>query len=101
MSEKKTQLDQIASLAYIQFDESQNEKMSNDVDKIMKFVETLQTINTDEIEPLMHPLDMNQRLRKDTPDNTSYVSELKKIAPAFEDDHYLVPKVIDAGKHDG
>lgn len=101
MSDSKTQLDQIASLAYIRFDESQNENMSNDVSKIMKFVETLQTINTDGIEPLMHPLDMNQRLRKDNPDNTNYVSDLKKIAPVFEDDHYLVPKVIDAGKNDG
>tara|TARA_Y100000588_G_C13923735_1_gene782633 strand:- start:193 stop:498 length:306 start_codon:yes stop_codon:yes gene_type:complete len=101
MSETKTQLMHIASLAYIRLNQNHEESMTKDISNILNFVKKLESIDTQSVEPLMHPLDMNQRLREDIPDHTCLSNELESIAPDFEDGYYLVPKVIETGKNDG
>ncbi|GGI75560.1 Asp-tRNA(Asn)/Glu-tRNA(Gln) amidotransferase subunit GatC [Legionella impletisoli] len=98
MFTSETELQKLASLAYIKLDAETRTKLAHDVSAIMEFVEQLRSINTQEIKPLFHPLDMQQRLREDVCDEPNRVEYLAEIAPLFENDHYLVPKVIEIGK---
>jgi len=98
MSGSEIELQKIAALAYIKLDGENAAKLAEDVSDILEFVEQLCLVNTDNVEPLCHPLDIRQRLREDDCTKTSQVDKLAEIAPLFENGHYLVPKVIKKGK---
>lgn len=89
------ELKKIASLAHIETDANSTMQFAHDVSDIMNFVEQLRPVNTADVAPLLHPLDLNQRLRLDEVKEENCVTQLAKIAPSFADDLYLVPKVIE------
>jgi aspartyl-tRNA(Asn)/glutamyl-tRNA(Gln) amidotransferase subunit C len=55
----------------------------------------MNTIDTSGIEPLAHPMDIRARLRADEVTETDQRAHFQQNAPATEDGHYLVPKVIE------
>ncbi|WP_133129695.1 Asp-tRNA(Asn)/Glu-tRNA(Gln) amidotransferase subunit GatC [Legionella yabuuchiae] len=98
MATSEKELQKIASLAYIKLDAETGVKLTHDVSAIMEFIEQLRKVDTQSIKPLLHPLDIQQRLREDSTNPQSHVESLAEIAPLFEHGHYLVPKVIEVGK---
>ncbi|MBA3536374.1 MAG: Asp-tRNA(Asn)/Glu-tRNA(Gln) amidotransferase subunit GatC [Tatlockia sp.] len=90
-------LEKIALLAYLDCG-SDNHQLAADLNSIMNFVEQLRKIDTTQVAPLFHPLDLSQRLRADEITEKDCSAELAKIAPSFEDGYYQVPKVIDSGQ---
>jgi aspartyl-tRNA(Asn)/glutamyl-tRNA(Gln) amidotransferase subunit C len=98
MPTSKSELTKIAALAYLDVSSKQSAQLMQDVIALMQYVEQLGHIDTQEISPLLHPLDLYQPLRADEVTDHDHTVELAKIAPQFTDDLYLVPKVIDAGK---
>ena len=55
----------------------------------------MQSVNTDSVAPLAHPLDVTQRLREDEVTESNRRDELQQLAPEVEEGLYLVPKVIE------
>jgi aspartyl-tRNA(Asn)/glutamyl-tRNA(Gln) amidotransferase subunit C len=55
----------------------------------------MQSIDTDNVEPLAHPFDAVQKLRPDAVTETDRRDELQKLAPQSQDGLFLVPKVIE------
>ena len=98
MSSFEQELKKIADLAYLEMDTASTQQLSQDVRSIMAFVEQLRQVNTTDVTPLFHPLDLQQRLRRDEVREENCVTQLEKIAPLFTNNLYLVPKVIDSGK---
>lgn len=94
MSTSKHELKKIAALAYIETDNESSQQLAEDVSAIMAFVEQLRQVDTRQISPLLHPLDLHQNLRRDEILHENCVQQLEKIAPLFVDGLYLVPKVI-------
>ena len=96
MTATKDELNKIADLAHLdlEIDADIAEQLAQDVNFIMDYVEQLRQINTRDVAPMTHPLDLHQHLRQDEASEDSCVIELAKIAPLFVDDLYLVPKVI-------
>jgi len=62
---------------------------------ILKLIDQMQSVNTDNIEPLAHAFDSVQRLRDDKVTESNNRNELQKIAPESEEGLFLVPKVIE------
>lgn len=91
-------LEKISGLAYLDKEIQHSSKLIADINAIMNFVDQLGSINTQEVEPLSHPLALYQRLRPDVPTEESCTAELEALAPMFADDLYLVPQVLDQGK---
>lgn len=89
-------LEQIAQLAYL--DTEHSPQLIEEINDIMDFVDQLRAVNTTNIAPLFHPFDLHQRLRPDEVTEEDCLNELAAIAPMFEDDLYLVPKVIESGQ---
>ena len=58
-------------------------------------IQQLEKVNTDDIEPMAHPLNMKQRLRKDSVTEENQRELYKENAAEFEEGFYKVPKVID------
>ena len=55
----------------------------------------MQSVDTDSVKPLAHPLDMTQRMRADKVTEQDRREQLQSLAPQSESGLYLVPKVIE------
>lgn len=62
---------------------------------ILELVAMMDTLPTESITPMAHPLNQVQRLRADVVTETNQRNHFQEIAPQVEDGLYLVPKVID------
>lgn len=98
MSISSTELKKIARLAYLDTNTDQTGHLNDEISSIMDFVDQLRAINTEQIAPLFHPLATHQRFRPDEITEGDCIAELQEIAPFFEDNLYLVPKVIELSK---
>lgn len=92
------ELQKIAALAYLEASPEEMTCLFHDIHAIMNYIEQLRQVETEHVEPLFHPLELPQRLRHDTMNESSHIEALAKVAPYFQDNLYLVPKVIDTGK---
>ena len=85
----------IANLARLEVNQETAERTATSITEVLALVEQLADIDTDNVEPMAHPLDATQVLRADTISETNERDKFQAIAPATEDGLYLVPKVID------
>ena len=95
MALDKSEVEKIAHLARIAINEDKIPEYATSITSILGLVEHLQSVDTDHIEPMAHPLDATQRLREDRVTENNHRDEYQSIAPATEDGLYLVPKAID------
>ena len=96
MRHPKDTLTKIAALACLDLNTNDDMKaqLAHDVGVIMDYVEQLRQVNTENVTPLLHPLDLSQRLRTDKASEESCLAQLAELAPLFENDLYLVPKTV-------
>jgi aspartyl-tRNA(Asn)/glutamyl-tRNA(Gln) amidotransferase subunit C len=95
MSINKETLEKIAHLARLQFDEKSEERMLKDLNNMLSFVEKLQELDTEEVEPLQAMTFENNQLRVDEVKNQISKEEGLKNAPKKDEDYLRVPKVIE------
>ena len=84
-----------AHLARIAIEEQDIENYTRDLGNILDLVDQMQSVNTDNIEPMAHPTDAEQRLRADEISETDQRDHFQKIANVTENGLYLVPRVIE------
>ncbi|HHJ16599.1 MAG TPA: Asp-tRNA(Asn)/Glu-tRNA(Gln) amidotransferase subunit GatC [Gammaproteobacteria bacterium] len=85
----------IAHLARLGVDDSEHESYARNLSDILSFIDQLNAVDTQGIEPMAHPLDASQRLRPDEVTETDQREKFQKVAPSVEAGLYLVPKVIE------
>ena len=85
----------IAKLARLKIDEADVPSYATNLSNILDLVEQMNSVDTEGVIPMSHPLDVVQRLREDVVTETSQRDEFQKVAPATQDGLYLVPKVIE------
>ena len=95
MALDKSEVEKIAHLARLHISESEADEVTNRIIDILALIDQMQSVDTDAVEPLAHPLDVVQRLRSDTVTERDNRDELQTLAPATQDGLYLVPKVIE------
>lgn len=88
-------LNNISSLSKIKIDEKIKSDLIKDLESILKMVEEMNKIDTSGIEPMSHPLDEADNLRKDEATDEIKRDEYQKFAPHTDDGFYLTPKVIE------
>ena len=95
MSLDRSDVEQIAHLARLQIDTADIDSYSTSLNSILSLVDQMQATNTEGVEPLAHPLDAVQRLRRDEVTEPNQREALQENAPATEAGLFLVPKVIE------
>jgi aspartyl-tRNA(Asn)/glutamyl-tRNA(Gln) amidotransferase subunit C len=95
MSLSPDQIRQVAQLARLQLQPEQEEHTARQLSSILAMVGQLSAAATDAVEPMAHPLDMQQRLRPDAVTEQNQREAFQAIAPAVDRGLYLVPKVIE------
>jgi aspartyl-tRNA(Asn)/glutamyl-tRNA(Gln) amidotransferase subunit C len=84
----------IAQLAKLKFKEEELESFTHKFNEILSYVEKLNELNTDEIEPLEYPIDNVNVFREDTNMGSIDTYEALKNAPDTDGTYFIVPKVI-------
>jgi aspartyl-tRNA(Asn)/glutamyl-tRNA(Gln) amidotransferase subunit C len=88
-------INKIAHLARLHIEDDKVDKISNDITNILSLVDQLQNADTDNVEPMAHPMDAIQVLRPDVVTEENKREKLQEAAPNTEDGLFLVPKVIE------
>jgi aspartyl-tRNA(Asn)/glutamyl-tRNA(Gln) amidotransferase subunit C len=87
-------IDKISRLAYLEFGEEEKEKIRQDLEQILTFVEKLRELNTENVEPLVYLSDKTDVLREDRMIPTLSTEEALLNAPEKSGRFFKVPKVI-------
>lgn len=85
----------IAELAHVGINEEAAQRMQAELNDIFKIIERIQAVDTEGVEPMMHPHDGVQRLREDKVVFGNNREENMKNAPEEFEGLFLVPQVIE------
>ena len=85
----------IAELAHVGINEEAAQRMQAELNDIFKMIERIQAVDTEEVEPMMHPHDGVQRLREDKVVFGNNREENMKNAPEEFEGLFLVQQVIE------
>jgi aspartyl-tRNA(Asn)/glutamyl-tRNA(Gln) amidotransferase subunit C len=87
-------VDELAHLARLRFDDSEKEAIRADLEKMVAFVEKLQTVDTTGVAPLLHISDTINVLREDIVQGSVSREEALRNSPVKDPVFFKVPKVI-------
>ncbi|MDD7910712.1 MULTISPECIES: Asp-tRNA(Asn)/Glu-tRNA(Gln) amidotransferase subunit GatC [Pseudovibrio] len=85
----------VARLARIKVDDAQAEKMTGELNAILGFVEQLDEVNIDGVEPMTSVVEQSMKKRSDGKTDGDYADTIVKNAPVSEDNFFMVPKVVE------
>ena len=95
MSIDKDTVKHISKLARISLDEKKIDSLSKDLTSIMRFIENLNKLNTDKIEPLTSIINASLKSRKDEVKDGKIRDQILKNSPEKNEEFFVVPKVIE------
>ncbi len=87
-------VDKLAHLSKLSFNEAEKEEIKTDLQRMIHFVEKLDELNLDGVEPLLHMSDEINVLRADEIKGSIPREEGLKNAPLHDGVFFKVPKVI-------
>lgn len=93
VSEKDVQY--IANLARLQVTEEEAKSYAKDMSSILDYMELLNEVDTSNVKPLEHVIDLDSRFRKDEAQEPVSHEDALKNAPDADSDYFRVPKVIE------
>jgi len=85
----------VAHLARLELSEAELAMMARQLSSILDYVSQLQKVNTEGVEPLAHPLPLQNVFRADEPTPSLPVDEALANAPDRRGPFYGVPPVLD------
>ena len=85
----------IAELAQLEVKDEMISQYADKMTAMLNLVEEMQSVNTDNIEPVSNPLDAVQTMRDDTVTEKDLRDEYQAIAPEVDSGLYLVPRVVE------
>lgn len=92
---KKENVNKIAHLARLEFDDQGSEDMAKDMNKILDWMDKLNELDTKDVVPLTHMSVEVNVLREDKLIQTLTHQEALANAPKKDSDYFRVPKVLD------
>ena len=85
----------VAKLARIEVSADQATKMQGDLNTILGFVEQLNEVDIEGVEPMTSVVDVAMKKRADVVSDGDKADDITANAPASEENFFMVPKVIE------
>lgn len=85
----------VATLARLEMNETELEAVRVKLGNIMKFVEQLGEVNTDNVQPLANVVDIKLRLREDVVNDGGQQKEVLANAPEALEGFFVVSKIVE------
>jgi aspartyl-tRNA(Asn)/glutamyl-tRNA(Gln) amidotransferase subunit C len=90
----KDQVKYVANLARLAITEDEAEKFTKQLDAIITFAEQLNELDTENVEPTSHVLEIKNVLREDISKEGLPREEVLKNAPEEQDGQFKVPAIL-------
>jgi aspartyl-tRNA(Asn)/glutamyl-tRNA(Gln) amidotransferase subunit C len=87
-------IDKLANLARLKFNEAEKEEIKKDLQRMIAFVEKMNELDLENVEPLLHMSDEINVLREDVVEGSVRRNEALLNAPHHDEQFFKVPKVI-------
>ncbi|KGX88226.1 Asp-tRNA(Asn)/Glu-tRNA(Gln) amidotransferase subunit GatC [Pontibacillus litoralis] len=91
----KEQVKHVANLARLHVTEDEADMFAKQLDDIISFAEQLNELDTDNVAPTTHVLDLKNVMRKDEPKHWITQEEALKNAPETQDGQIRVPSILE------
>ena len=85
----------ISKLSRISVDEKRAEKLVDDLNSIFEFIEKLNELKTDDVQPLTSIAETTLKFRSDEIKSKNIREQIIKNSPEDNEDYFVVPKVIE------
>ena len=85
----------ISKLSRISVDDKKADKLAGDLNSIFDFIEKLNELNTDKVEPLTSVAETTLILRTDEVNSKDIRGQILKNSPDENEDFFVVPKVVE------
>ena len=95
MAFSREQVEKVASLARLKLTDEEAEQMGRQLGAILEYFEQLDEVDTTSVEPLAHPLSIQNVFRSDEVTESLPVDEALANAPKRTGDFYAVPAILD------
>lgn len=95
MSLTANEVQSCAYLARVAIDHQDIDAYAEDLSRMLDLMISMGDVETQNIEPMAHPMDLAQQLRADIVTETNNREKFQAIAPQIEAGLYLVPQVIE------
>jgi aspartyl-tRNA(Asn)/glutamyl-tRNA(Gln) amidotransferase subunit C len=89
------QVDYVALLGRLALEPEEKEKYMGQLDDILKYMDMLAEVPTDDVEPMAGPVELYTPLREDVVEPSLRVQEALSNAPDRDGTSFRVPKVIE------
>ena len=91
----ETQTRQVAKLSRLDLSDDEIKRFSGDLSSILEYIEKLDELDTDSVQPLAHCLPVHNVFRADVPKQSLDAEQAVANAPATHGNYFKVPKVLD------
>ncbi len=88
-------IDKLADLARLNFEGERKAEIKQDLERMLNFVDKLNELDTEGVEPLVYMTNEPLVLRKDEIGEELSQAQALKNAPSKDSDYFKVPKVLD------
>lgn len=88
-------VEKLLRLSALSLEPGERSLLQGDLDKIIGLIDAMQSVDTQAVLPLAHPLDGTQPLRADAVTESIDRDRLQRGAPLARDGLYLVPRVVE------
>ena len=85
----------ISRLSRISVDDKKADKLAGDLNSIFDFIEKLNELNTDNVEPLTSVAETTLKLRADEVKSENIRDQILKNSPDENEDFFVVPRVVE------
>lgn len=95
MKVTKETIDHVADMVKLSLTEKDKAQLTKDLNSIVSYMDTMNDIDTDEVEGMTHVLPMKNLFRQDMLKSSSDREEILRNAPSHKDGSFQVPKAVD------
>jgi len=95
MSVDTATVKRVAKLSRIAITDERAESMKAELNTILGFVEQLDEVDVEGVQPMTSVVDMEMRKRTDAVTDGNKADDVTANAPVSEDNFFLVPKVVE------
>ena len=88
----------VAQLAQLRLDDATKARLVREMGDILAYMDQLNALDTENVEPMMHAMEMTNVFREDEIGESISREAALKNAPNHDGEYFLVPKILDTGE---
>ena len=97
----EAQVRHVAKLSRLKINDQDIKRYAGQLTAVLGYVAQLKEVNTDNVEPMAHPLPLKNVLREDVVTPSLSTETVLRNAPGKDGPYFAVPKVLDTGMGGG